>query len=281
MVCEATHDTSYSAAQRIGLKAAYKCYCHSQADGGKNNDTSDIGGLGLGSLLVSQGGPHLLNETAFHARQDYTDMAPLNLWTERRYQLLVYHTMPGTVHADAKVTLFMDYNNDKQYNIPEERVGTWFTSINDYTLIDSIMIPDSVIIDVPTGMRVILNNNVAPNFPSDNACGVYTSGETEDFIVMFRRSFPQTVANIAGMENLGLYPNPTNGKFRIQFSGTKFENLTVTVRSITGQQIIMNRYGHKGGQFSEELDMSGYAKGVYLVELKANGEKMIRKLVVQ
>ena len=185
-------------------------------------------------------------------------------------------------HGDAKVTVFLDFNNNKQYDVPEERVYTGYTSIGYHTLVDKFTVPEYAITDVPTGMRFILNNEVGPNIPSDQACGPYTSGETEDFLVIFRKKPAATVGEIAQLNGFGVYPNPSTGIFHVNFNTTtKMEELQIRVTNLTGQEIYKQSYSHNGGMFDTELNLGSQASGVYFVELQANGQRLLQKLVIE
>src|SRR5690606_16838679 len=139
------------------------------------------------------------------------------LRVDSMYEFYVYHTMPVDHHADAKVTVFVDFNNNHQYDIPSERIYTGFTSIGNFTRLGQLVMPDSVIVDMPTGMRVILNNNVGPHPQSDEGCGIYESGETEDYMILFKRPFNTSIGNIGDLGSVSVYPNPTSGKFTVRF----------------------------------------------------------------
>jgi len=287
-ICMATKDTSFSTPLKIDARPGYKCYCFSQAIGGnpKNSmnpkDSSDIGGVEFSTFNTNSGGSHLLNAGAQEKRTDYTDNAPLMLDVDSTYSLTVYHTQRTAVHADAKITVFMDFNNNKEYDAPYERVYTGYTSVGNFTIVDNITIPNKVITDVPTGMRIILNNDITPNVPSDEACGSYISGETEDLMVMFHREFPTSVNAIGSINDFGLYPNPTTGKFRLQFnSAVALNDVTINITSITGQLVMQKVVKHNGGTLTQELDMSSQARGVYVVELRsADGAKQVQRLVI-
>ncbi len=280
-ICEATADTTYTDGRLVNAKAGYKCYCYSQAEG-ISQDSSDIGGIRIGDYTYMTGGPHTLNPDARRKRTDHTDGQVPVLYIDSTYNMYVYHTMRSAEHADAKVTIFMDFNNNKQYDLPYERVYTGYTGIGNFTVVDPVTIPKNVITNIPTGLRVILNNDLAPNVPSDEACGAYTSGETEDFIVEFRRNFP---AGVNGLENevgFNMFPNPTTGKFVLQYNSNKeVKDVTVTVTGITGQKVFEKAYQKKDREFSQEIDLSEMPRGVYYVELNAGGEKMMQKLTVK
>ncbi|MBL7682457.1 MAG: T9SS type A sorting domain-containing protein [Flavipsychrobacter sp.] len=288
MICEATKDTTYSAPLKINAKDGYKCYCYSQAIGGnpKDNpdprDSSDIGGVVFSTFNTNTGGAHLQNINAQEKRTDHTDDNPLVLFTDSTYTLTVYHTQRTSIHADAKITVFMDFNNNKEFDLPYERLFTGFSSIGNFTVVENITIPYKVITDVPTGMRIILNNDLSPNIPSDEACGPYTSGETEDIIVKFIRPFPASVSNVGSIDNFGLYPNPTNGKFRLQFNNSNaLGDVTMTITNVTGQQVMLETLKHNGGTFTKEVDMTNSARGVYFVELRsADGLKAVQRVVI-
>ena len=204
------------------------------------------------------------------------------MWVDSVYQFRVFHTMPNNFHSDGKVTVFMDFDNDRQYDLPGERVFTGFTNVGLHTIIKNIIIPDSVVVDVPTGMRIIVNNNVAPNAPSDEGCGTYTSGETEDYMMIFRRAFPVGVQEVKGIEDIQLFPNPTSGKFTIHFrSGSAVKEVKIKVLNMTGQLVKEEITSHSGGRFLKEMDLGGYAKTVYMVELDADGVKSTHRVIVR
>lgn len=134
---------------------------------------------------------------------------------------------------------------------------------------------------MPTGMRVILNNDVAPNIPSDEACGPYESGETEDYIVMFRRPFPESVKDANNIEHFSVFPNPTSGRSVVQFNNGNATDVSLTVKDITGRQLSQQSVSHPGGIFRHEIDLGNYPKGIYIIEVNAAGRHLIQKLSVQ
>jgi hypothetical protein len=282
MICSHTDDTGFSAVHKVNLKPTYKCYCFSQSLGGVT-DTSDVGGFGIYNFAINDGGAHLGNSRAVRKRQDRTDLQPIEMWVDSIYQFHVYHTMPNEFHSDAKITVFADFNNNHQYDIPSERIYTGFTNVGYHTLISNVMIPNAAIVDVPTGIRVIVNNNVGPNTPSDEACGAYVSGETEDYMVIFRRPFNVGVNNTAAeLKGVQVYPNPTNGRFSVDFySGNTIKEVKLKILTVTGQLILNEVYNHTGGRFTKELNLENQAKGVYFVEIDADGIKETKRVVLR
>ncbi|WP_165836342.1 GEVED domain-containing protein [Taibaiella soli] len=282
MVCGNSGDSTFSNVVEVHTKPPYKCYCHSIAVGGLSADSSDIGAFSFGDYVFSTTGPHLKNGKAIRGRTDNTDLSTIELYVDTTYEVDVYQILRSATHADAKITMFMDYNNNLAYDIPDERVFTVYTTSNDWYKTINVTIPSNVIPDVPTGLRVIINNNVGPNVPSDEACGTYTSGETEDYNVIFRKANPVSVGSINNLEDLNIYPNPTTGKFSVRFNTTRnIEKMQIRVTNVTGQQVIVRNYKNVTSSFSEMMDLGDNARGVYFVEIEADGQKVINKLVLR
>lgn len=276
-------DTTYSNIVKISINPPYACYCYSLAEG-VTTDSSDIGSFLLGNyyFTVNPPGPHLLNGSAIQMRTDNTK-TPLYLWADSTYPFMFYHIMNSANHADAKITMFMDFNNDLQYSITalnNERVFTGYTNANNFLISGFITIPHNAVPDIKTGMRIILNNDTSPNVQSDSACGAYISGETEDYVVVIRNwASAETISNITQMY---LYPNPTDGIFNLTFNTKKpVSNVSVSVINMLGVKVMEKYYSQNGKDFNYSLDLSNFSKGVYMVELKADEERIVKRIIVK
>jgi len=276
-------DTTHSNVVHVSVNPPVSCYCLSQAVGGVQGDSSDIGAFLFENLSNNVGGPHLLNPEAWRRHTDYTNQPAPELWIDSTYQFSLYHIMRSATHQDAKVTIFIDFDADLEYDIPGELVYTGYTAATNFNIMGSLTIAHNALPDLPTGMRVILNNDVGPNLPSDIGCGEYTSGETEDYVVIIRSPLTgvSTVNNIGYMN---LFPNPADDRFTLSYKMQHgVRQTTVTVADITGKKLWEQDYGGKGmgGTFSEQITLSGIAQGVYFVTLRADNETMVRKLIIK
>lgn len=283
MICLASHDTAYSNVVKISETPYYKCYCYSTATGG-TADSSDIGAFSFAGFVVNTGGPHQLNPQATNGRVDYTDLTPIELYEDSTYTMNLYHTMKSKYHANARVTMFMDFNNNVAYDVPAERINLAnnVTTLTGWYLINNVTIPHGITLNTPTGMRVILNNDVTPNTPSDDACGAYTSGETADFVVIFRRATPTAITNLTNINDFALYPNPTPGRFTVRFkTANTIHDLQISVRNVTGQLLSQQHFSDIGNQFSKVFDLTAEASGMYFVEVQADGERTIQKVIIR
>lgn len=287
MICTTSSDTTYSNPVNTTLGPPYACYCYSITTGfpSSNQDSSDIGAFRVGNFLMvsGSGGPHLQNPDATRQRTDYTSVAQINLVSGNAYVVNVFHTMRARTHNDAKITVFIDFDNDFAYDIPRERVLTGYTTATNWYFVDSVRIPlDSFIADVPTGMRVVLNENINASLPSDNGCGTYTSGETEDYVVILRTPQSAGVGNTSLVRDLTLYPNPTNGRTLVTFRTSKpVKDVQLVVTDLTGRTLTRQTYDGSSTEVRAEVDLSGQPRGMYFIEVLAEGEKLVKKLVVR
>lgn len=282
MICEATKDTIYSNKVYIKRKEPYKCYCYGIANGTGGADSSDISAFKIGSYIFNSGGPHLRNPESIRLRTDYTDRTPMELSADTKYEIAVYHTLNTKNHGDARISVFIDYNHNLAYDIPSELVWTKTSTYGDFYPHDTIKIPAAVIPNVITGMRVVLNNDMNGNLASDFGCGTFTSGEIEDYLVIFRRG-TTNIGELSNVDNLQIFPNPNSGEFTVSFSAAAtISEASIAVTSITGQQVMFEQYKDLSNTFSRNYNLSGkVAAGVYFVTVVADGQKTVQKLIIK
>ena len=75
-----------------------------------------------------------------------------------------------------------------------------------------------------------------------------------------------------------LYPNPTEGKAKLEIEGLNTE-ADVLVYDMIGR--VVQRHSLNKGKNDLEIDLSGYAKGVYSIRIINDGINQTKKLIVQ
>jgi hypothetical protein len=78
-----------------------------------------------------------------------------------------------------------------------------------------------------------------------------------------------------------IYPNPTNDILNIEISNTCKQGLEIEIFSITGALIYQKEYKNINAHFSEQIDLSGYTKGIYLVKVMQADAIYVKKVVVR
>ncbi len=295
VICTNSGDTSYSNNLRVTNPSAVQCYPVAAAMAPGTNDSSDIGSFQIGPWVNPQpvvvSGPHLMNPAATRRRTDYTKVGGIVLAADSTYRVAVFHTMKTANHANAVVSVFIDFNNDLKYDIntpgypfPSELIYRGYTTANNFYLDTFFKMPSNLIPNVPTGMRVVLNNdlNVSQGANNgNNGAGLFTSGEVEDYVITLTRT-PLSVGTHGLVQNLAIFPNPTDAKATLVFDAPKaISHVDVVVTTITGQQVLTRSFDKPNQRFTTELDLSGKAKGIYFVEIRADGEKTVQKLTLR
>jgi len=141
----------------------------------------------------------------------------------------------------------------------------WFTvysgDCNNFVCVVNVSGPDA---DCGTA------NSVALNFTSDAGVIYYvflTASSSAPATVDFDLTLtcdPVTGITENGMEEINIYPNPSNGQFVVEVAGVKGD-AQIAVMDVTGRQVytegvIMN------GSFRKELNLN-VAKGTYLLQI--------------
>lgn len=279
----------YSNIVKVTMSPPFACYGFSQAIGGPN-DTSDIGAFIIGDVSNNTniyafitGGPHLLNPASVKKRTDYTSAGTMELITDSLYKISIYHIMKGGVHADAQVSVFIDYNNNQLYDVPNERIFTGVASVNSFYLNGTFNTPLNPALNVATGLRVVLNNDLSPNGASDNGVGTYISGETEDYLVKFKlkQLIPTAVGDQDVINQIGVYPNPTSSNVYVGFNLQEDLSVELSVLSLTGAVIETHPIHGIKGPHVEEIQLGGYSKGTYFIRLQTTKGSFVRRVIVQ
>ena len=74
-----------------------------------------------------------------------------------------------------------------------------------------------------------------------------------------------------------VYPNPSNGVFTLSVSGVK-NTINMSVMNLAGQVVYTKEYANS---FTEDVDLSGLAKGVYFIKLINDNTSQVKKIVIQ
>ena len=80
---------------------------------------------------------------------------------------------------------------------------------------------------------------------------------------------------------LSLYPNPTNGQFRVEFDVEGLENVEISIISTIGQVIYFEKPGNISGRYQQSFDLSGEAAGVYLMRITTNDHVITRRVTLR
>lgn len=89
------------------------------------------------------------------------------------------------------------------------------------------------------------------------------------------------VDTAAAPKGLLVTPNPTTGLLNVSFTVTNTADLTFEVYNILGQLLYKQAYPAYIGSYSGQLNLSGYADGVYLLKITHGDNTTIEKILLQ
>ncbi|MBP5411825.1 MAG: T9SS type A sorting domain-containing protein [Bacteroidales bacterium] len=86
----------------------------------------------------------------------------------------------------------------------------------------------------------------------------------------------------ANVNNMTIYPNPTNSHATLSFEMTNDEQVTLNIYDITGRMISNKNLGYLPyGTHTENIDCNNMSNGIYFVNIKTNNNTKTIKLVIQ
>lgn len=90
-----------------------------------------------------------------------------------------------------------------------------------------------------------------------------------------------TGSNGASQAAFTLQPNPTSTSVTVNVTGLGTDAATLTIRSLDGKTMYESSLKSNSDRLSQQIDLNGYAKGLYIVQLKTNDKVLTEKLSVR
>lgn len=180
--CSGNADTS--ASYLIYVKPFYMCYCSS---GATSTVDDDIGNVTFGNFTNgSDTLPVTNNATSTNTYSDFTNLTPDTFDANNSYLMRVTQINSAGFYT-CFATAYIDFDQDGQFSATERifAKGTQNpTNVAFGNIVeDSVFIPTAAM-DGVTRMRVVLREGGSA--ATNNPCGTYTWGETEDYLVYIR-----------------------------------------------------------------------------------------------
>ncbi len=97
---------------------------------------------------------------------------------------------------------------------------------------------------------------------------------------------PLSVKTIIGIDELlersfRIYPNPSEGVFKLEFSSSLGEDMEIRITNMMGQIILEDEIESFSGSYRKRLEMGAYRSGVYLLQLITERATVNRRIILQ
>lgn len=134
-----------------------------------------------------------------------------------------------------------------------------FNNAPDYSINISPESSGLVTVDVPAGVAYDVAGNL--------------NTEAQQWSITYT---PTSVAELAD-HGIKLYPNPTSGIVKVDFS-RHYANIEIIVLDLEGRTLTKSMHTGTG---THNIDLTGIAKGVYIVKIKLNNKELNTRVVVR
>ncbi|MFY7671285.1 reprolysin-like metallopeptidase [Tenacibaculum sp. MEBiC06402] len=79
--------------------------------------------------------------------------------------------------------------------------------------------------------------------------------------------------------NFNLYPNPSNGNFKITFEVINTESVKIKLFDLRGRLVGIKEFSNTSNTFSQELSFNYVNAGLYLLEVSNGNKKTVKKII--
>ena len=81
--------------------------------------------------------------------------------------------------------------------------------------------------------------------------------------------------------NLDIYPNPSRDVFNISFNSETLQDLRIRILNIVGAQVYIETKEQFVGEYTKQISLDDYGKGIYFLEIETNSGIVNKKLILQ
>jgi S1-C subfamily serine protease len=111
-------------------------------------------------------------------------------------------------------------------------------------------------------------------------CEANKAGEAEEEVAPKENTTDAFMPTFETQAVLEVFPNPTPDFVNIKFEGKKAP-LTINIIGLNGQMMYTKNIQNFEGNYSDQLDLSKYPSGVYLIHLTQADQQMTQQVVVE
>ncbi|MDG1718644.1 MAG: T9SS type A sorting domain-containing protein, partial [Flavobacteriales bacterium] len=98
--------------------------------------------------------------------------------------------------------------------------------------------------------------------------------------VLWTQTSPIRVEGGTTINNLDVYPNPSRDIFNVSFTSEDVQDLDVRIINVIGEVVYTENLNEFVGEYTKQVDLSTYTKGVYFLEITTDNGVINKKAVL-
>jgi len=141
-----------------------------------------------------------------------------------------------------------------------------------------------------TGNR--LPNSPLSVFKNDNARGIWTlkisdngavdTGALNSWSINTCHVETSDIATQTAIKNLQIWPNPTQNNVNIKFDLQDINSkVKVSLTDMSGREIIRKEYEVNSAEFNQNINLTNFSKGIYLININNGKFNSAKKLIIR
>jgi subtilisin-like proprotein convertase family protein len=129
------------------------------------------------------------------------------------------------------------------------------------------------------------------SFSGESAQGIWTlkiidrqpadGGRLVDWSLEVCTSEPVLSVNNYVFDNFKIFPNPSSGRFRIQFEDETSADIELTLFDLLGRKVALRRFPGLNLSFDEEVSFNGLTSGLYILRVKKGNRISSQKISIE
>jgi len=132
-----------------------------------------------------------------------------------------------------------------------------------------------------------INSPTYSSLLASNGCGTLTDGKLLCYGInpnkryMYKASPTVAVEQVEGFSGFAMFPNPTSGDVTVRFDVETATDMTLNIYNALGSKVSSQNLGTVVGEQISNAPTSGFAAGMYMVELTNGHNSQTVKLIVR
>jgi hypothetical protein len=215
------------------------------------------------------------------------DVASLKRGSSYTIQVTTRDEIMGIGFSDNLTTrVWIDWNGDKRFNDTTEKVGSWDDHVPGAVSV-TFTVPDDANIGM-IRMRVYTDMPEVDGHDLPTPCGYLGSsntvghhGEVEDYNMNINHALGIEQAAAGAGFSADVYPNPSSGSFKVDFSLSKTTDVKLSLYDLQGRELILLADERMGqGKHSLEIAPEGLGGGIYYLRFQTQEFNCLKKIVI-